>query len=65
MAQVLEAIVTLDGKKFLVELPSIGVAKEGFWLNENCDYTVGNDSVLWVPPSAVICVRKTYKRGVQ
>jgi hypothetical protein len=39
-------------------IPDIATAKEGFWVDRFWEYTTGSDNTWWIPPSAVVCVRK-------
>jgi hypothetical protein len=51
---------TLAGKDEMeIRIPSISDAKEGFWINQSLKHTQGSDALFWVPPTAVLCVRKT------
>ena len=50
---------TLSGKDEVgIRIPHISVAKEGFWVNQKLEFTQGSDALWWIPPSAVVCVRK-------
>ena len=35
--------------------------KEGFWLNDNYEFTKGSDAITWMPPSSIIRIRKERK----
>ena len=37
-------------------IESIAVAKEGFWIDRDGDFTNGSDCDKWIPPSAVLFV---------
>ena len=39
-------------------VPSIGDIKDGFWVNNNYQFTTGSDCDYWVPPASILYVRK-------
>jgi len=52
---------TGDGKVYETEIPDIGTAKEGFWVDECFEYTIlGSQCVYWIPPSGVRYVEKVW-----
>lgn len=54
--------IICEGNPPYVDVPyclSIGIAKEGFWVNEDWQYTVGSDAAMWIPPAIIRLVTKT------
>lgn len=39
---------------------SLGQLKDGFWINDEHEYTALNDAKFWLPPSAILFIEKVY-----
>ena len=51
----------IDTAYMHVEGDSIADFKDGFWLNNNYEFTKGADAVTWMPPSSIIRISKEKK----
>ena len=51
----------MGGCPMHVEGSSILDFKDGFWLNDNYEFTKGSDAETWMPPSSIIRIRKEKK----
>jgi hypothetical protein len=47
------------GRRLSVYSDCIAELKGGFWLNNNLQFTRGNDGMIWIPPSRIIFITKT------
>ena len=54
----IRASKSIEGKEFVIRIPSIAEAKEGFWVDNNLRYTQLGNNVFWIPASAVQFVKK-------
>ena len=43
---------------YFTDIPDIGVAVNGFWVNEAKEYTYSGDNKYWIPPSRILHVEK-------
>lgn len=46
--------------KTSTDIPDIATAQHGFWVDSCYEYTNGGDNVYWIPPAAVLYVRKDW-----
>lgn len=42
-------------------VPSLEDVRDGFWVNRNCDFTKGSDSLVFIFPKNIQYVRKLTK----
>ena len=47
-----------EGRKLNVIADSISHFKDGFWVNEDGNFTVDSDAMYWIPPSRILFVEK-------
>ena len=43
---------------YFTDIPDIGVAVNGLWINSAYEYTYGGDNKYWIPPSRILHVEK-------
>jgi hypothetical protein len=43
---------------YFTDIPDIGCAVNGFWVNEAKEYTFSGDNKYWIPPSRILHVEK-------
>lgn len=48
----------LDDIACQCEVPCVADIKLGFWINENMEFTQGEDAAWWIPPGQLIYVFK-------
>ena len=48
-------------RELVIEVPDIGSVKDGFWINDDREYTVGSLCRYWIPPSMI---KGVYEAGV-
>lgn len=53
-----KAYVKVDNIKVIIEVPSIGDILDGFWINDDYEFTKGSDCSIWIPITSVAMVRK-------
>lgn len=47
-----------DGVVDKIYIPDIQAAKDGFWLNDNFEYSDCDEPVWWIPPARVLYVQR-------
>ena len=40
---------------------SISDFSNGFWVNENFEFTKESDNMYWIPPSRILCIKKEWR----
>ena len=47
-----------DLRERYVEADAIQYLKEGFWINKDHKFTLGEDCKFWIPPSQIMYIKK-------